>query len=103
MTNVLSWLESSAERMPEKCAFAEPGCSLSYKNLLERSRAFGSWIAERSPAREGVALFLDKGVNTVAAMMGAVYAGDSIANRLHRRRDSASGAHQRCCALRPAP
>lgn len=76
MTNVLSWLESSAERMPEKCAFAEPGCSLSYKNLLERSRAFGSWIAERSPAREGVALFLDKGVNTVAAMMGAVYAGD---------------------------
>ena len=75
MKSVLEWLEASSERLPDKICIADPEHELSFSELAARAQAAGSWIAAKSPAREGVALYLEKSAPALAAMLGAAYAG----------------------------
>ena len=74
-TNVLEWLEATANRLPDKVAVADPDGALTYDELLDASRRAGTWLAERSTPRQAVALFLEKSPAAFACMLGAVQAG----------------------------
>ena len=74
-TNVLHWLEATAERLPGKVAVADEHDAYTFAELRDRAQALGSWLATRTAPRTGVALYLEKSPEALAAMLGAVYAG----------------------------
>ena len=41
-TNVLEWLEATANRLPDKVAVADPDGALTYDELLDASRRAGT-------------------------------------------------------------
>ena len=77
MENVLEWLERSVGRYPDKTAVADPETSLSFSELHNAARSFGSWLAARTEPRRAVAFYLEKSAYALAAMLGSVYAGCS--------------------------
>lgn len=101
VVNVLEWLEASAGRAPEAVAVSGPEESLSFADLLHRARAMGSWLAGEPGAapRRAVALYAEKGPRVLAAMLGAVYAGDFYS--VIDVRQPASRIHAICEALDP--
>ncbi|MBR2275169.1 MAG: AMP-binding protein, partial [Lachnospiraceae bacterium] len=80
MTNVLEFLENSAERFPGKTAFLDPARSLTFFELRDVSRQIGSLflsgaLGVQVRSEEAVAFYMEKSAEAVAAMFGAVYAG----------------------------
>lgn len=73
--NILEYLEESARQVPEKCAFADLEKSCTYQELLMRAKRIGTFLARRLPGREPVPVFMEKSVDAIAALLGAVYAG----------------------------
>ncbi len=73
--NVIQYLERSAERYPEKTAFADLEHSYTYSELLEKARRIGSFLAGRIEIGQAVPVFMDKGVEAVAAFLGIACAG----------------------------
>ena len=101
VTNVLDWLEATAERVPDKVAVEGVDTRLTFAELLELARRAGSWLLTESGAdpqrgtaqldlavrSDGairpdasapcgtVAFYLEKSPHALAAMLGAVCAG----------------------------
>lgn len=76
VNNILEFLEETARKTPERIAFADESESLTFGEFLQRTRAIGSAVSEMVPPRQPVAVLMnDRSVNTVAALMGIVYAG----------------------------
>lgn len=46
-TNVLCYLEHSAEVNPDKCAMLDDSVSFSYREVLQRSRKIGTALSSR--------------------------------------------------------
>ena len=77
MKNVLQLLERSAERFPDKTAFADEQTALSYAEFADKCRQIGSALADRQVYRRIVAVYLPQCVDGLIAAFGAVYAGNS--------------------------
>ncbi len=75
INNVLTWLESSAQKYPNKTAFADETHSVTYCELVSKARALGSYLAERVKPVSPIAVLGNKTVDTVIAFFGVVYAG----------------------------
>ncbi len=76
MHNVLQMLEATADRLPAKCAVADPQSQLSFAEIRDAAQAAGTWLAQNGVLpRTAVAFYLEKSVTAWAAMLGAVYAG----------------------------
>lgn len=75
MNNVLEWLEIDAREHPDKLACADVEKRATYAELEQRSRAAGSYIAAHAAARKPIALYLDKNVDAICTLLGAVQAG----------------------------
>lgn len=73
--NVLTYLEEDAQRHPEKCAVEEESRSCSYGELLQLSRCVGSALAAAGARGRAVMVFMEKGIDALAVMMGALQAG----------------------------
>ena len=74
--NVLDFLETSARRLPDKPAFVSERRTLTFAQLLERSRRVGSAVCARARAGRPVAVVMsDRDAHTVAALLGVLYAG----------------------------
>ena len=73
--NVLTYLEDDARRHPEKCAVEEEHRSCSYGELLQMSRCVGSALAAMEARGRAVMVFMEKGIDALATMMGALQAG----------------------------
>ena len=74
-TNVLAWLESTAERTPDSVAFSGPEERLTFRALMARAAAAGTFLHPLAPPRRAVAVLMDKSCDAIAACLGAVYAG----------------------------
>ena len=74
MTNVLEWLEKRAQEMPDKVAFADEHDEVSFLDLMRRARSVGSYLAGIVDERSPIACYMEKSTQTLAAMLGAVYA-----------------------------
>lgn len=75
MTNVLEYLENSAERFPDKTAFEDPDRSVTFGELEEKAGRIGTAVAGFTQPRQPVPVFMGKDVRAVEAFFGAVYAG----------------------------
>lgn len=73
--NILQYLEHTADRLPDKCAFSVGEESLSFSELMSAARSVGSELARLGFYREAVIVFMDKHPNTIAAFFGTIYAG----------------------------
>ena len=74
-TSVLEYLEESAEKYPDKAAFADLNDTCTFGELKERARRTGSALAKHFLPRNPVPVFMEKSVETISVFMGAVYAG----------------------------
>ena len=74
--NVLEYLEATAPRLPDKVAYADDTCELTFSQVFDRSRAIGSALIEKGYTGEPVVVFMSKNPRTITAFFGCVYAGD---------------------------
>ncbi|MBO4352832.1 MAG: AMP-binding protein, partial [Eggerthellaceae bacterium] len=75
LRNVLEWLEADEANLPDKVAFADVNTHASYTELAQKARCAGTFIARNADARQPIALYMDKTVDAICALLGAVYAG----------------------------
>lgn len=77
MKNVLEFLESDAEKFPDKIAFKDENTAVSYKELLCQAQSIGTYISRLVNKRNSpVAVYLDKSPKVISAMLGVVYSGN---------------------------
>lgn len=72
---VLTLLENSARRMPEKTAFVDENGAVCYADFARACRSIGSGLLSLEAAGRPIAVYLDKGVSCLEAMLGVVYSG----------------------------
>ncbi|MCM1544692.1 MAG: AMP-binding protein, partial [Ruminococcus sp.] len=75
MYNILEYIEHSAKCFEEKTAVVDEISSISYKQLLEKSRRIGSALAGKIRQGEPIAVYMEKGVDALCAFFGIVAAG----------------------------
>lgn len=75
MTNILEYLERSAQLYPEKPALVDEQQSITFAQALENSRRVGSSLALSLTKGQPVAVYMEKGVENLCAFWGIVYAG----------------------------
>lgn len=73
--NVLELLEHSAQRFPEKTAFAEEKDSITYASFLDLCQSTGTGLLALQAYGRPVAVYLEKGIPCLAAMLGVAYSG----------------------------
>lgn len=72
---MIEWLERSAEKFPDKTAFADPDGNVTFERLCEESKCVGSYLLARHiPYGSSVAFYMEKNVKAAKVMLGAVYA-----------------------------
>lgn len=75
MTNILEYLERSAQLFPEKPALVDEQQSITFAQALEDSRRVGSSLALSLTKGQPVAVYMEKSVENLCAFWGIVYAG----------------------------
>ncbi len=75
MKNVLEYLETSAERLPQKTALIDDKTSCTYLELENIAKGIGCIISEYISPGRPVAVMLKKSVLTLQLFFGTVYAG----------------------------
>ena len=73
--NVLELLEHSAQRFPKKTAFAEEKETISYASFLGLCQSAGTGLLALGAYGQPVAVYMDKGISCLAAMLGVTYSG----------------------------
>ena len=75
--NVLSYLEDTARRCPDKTALADDKTSLSFGQWLSMAQAIGAHVARQTSAvRCPVLVFVDRKVECLVGFMGVVESGN---------------------------
>ena len=59
-SNVLAYLENSAERFPEKCAVTDEKVSYTYSELVKLSSSVGTAISELITSGDAVGIYMEK-------------------------------------------
>ena len=75
MTNILEYLERSAQLYPEKPALVDERQSITFTQALEDSRRVGSSLALSLAKGQPVAVYMEKSVKNLCTFWGIVYAG----------------------------
>lgn len=75
MKNILEYLEQSEKKFGAKIAVDDGSRAYTYHELLILAKKIGSGISCHTPPDHPVPVMADKGADTLAAMLGAVYAG----------------------------
>lgn len=78
VTNILDYLEQTAQRLPEKTALADDKLSLTFGQWIHQAESIGSAIAQatNSTIRRAVLVFVDRRVEGLVGAMGAVESGN---------------------------
>jgi long-chain acyl-CoA synthetase len=82
VSSVREMAESSFATYPDRRAFTQMGATLTYRELDERSRAFGAWLQKRAGLARGdrIAIMLPNVLQYPIAMFGALRAGLTVVN-----------------------
>lgn len=75
MKNILEYLEKTANEYSKKIAIMEEDKNCNYIELLENSKKVGSGLLKYEQQRKPVPILLDKGIETIYAFFGVLYAG----------------------------
>lgn len=75
--NVLEYLETSAEKFPDKTAFSDKTESVTYGQLLEQAQRIGSWIGRQGNFQNRpIAVVIDRNIKSLILFLGVVYSGN---------------------------
>ncbi len=74
-TNILDMLEASSKQYPERLAFGDAEKDITFWDLETKAKSVGTLLADEIKIAEPVAFYMDKSVDAVCGMFGAVYAG----------------------------
>ncbi|NRT77252.1 amino acid adenylation domain-containing protein [Clostridium beijerinckii] len=73
--SILSYLERSENKFPNKVAFSDGKYELTYHELVEEAKNVGSFLIENIGMHKAVVVYMEKGARNISAFMGAAYAG----------------------------
>ena len=73
MKNILQLLEKAERERPSKKAFIDEHDAITYGTLGKSARRVGSSLLNVCGSGKTVAIYLEKGINVIIAMMGIVY------------------------------
>ena len=73
--NILTYLEATAKRVPDKIAFSTGKESMTFSEVQRGAAAIGSLLAKGGFYGEPVVIFMDKHPRTVTSFFGVIYAG----------------------------
>ena len=76
MKNILQLLEKASAKYPDKTAFKDEQNSLTWSELERLSKKIGSALAESGEKGKPIAIFINKGVDVIPAMLGIVYSSN---------------------------
>ena len=76
MKNVLEYLETAADKFPDKIAVADKTSRLTYSELRSVSKNIGSYIAVLNKKNSPVCVYAEHNVNTLAYFFGVLYSGN---------------------------
>lgn len=71
--NVTYWLDKTADRFPDKTAFADEKKEITFRELRTQARALATQMIERKLFKKPVVIYLEKGVDVLVSFMGAAY------------------------------
>ena len=77
--NILEYLENSAEKYPEKCAFADYDKEISYSELVRQAKQIGTYIYESGNGEWKnipIAVLIDRNIESLILFMGIAYSGN---------------------------
>ena len=75
-TNILTYLDTSAARYPDKLAFIGETSALTFLELKSKTEAIGSFIASKYIYHEPILVFMEKSPEEVSALLGVVRSGN---------------------------
>ena len=88
--NVLEYLESSAERFPDKLAFVDENMKVTFAELKDRAKKIGTKISEIIDKNNSpIAILVDRNVNSLMGFFGILYSGNyyvPIDNKMPKKR-----------------
>lgn len=73
--NILEYLDQTVCSFPNKIAFEEEHRSITYLQFQESAKKIGNSILGEGIRNGKIAIYLDKGINCLIAMFGALYSG----------------------------
>lgn len=78
VTNILDYLELTAQRLPEKTALSDDKLSLTFNQWIHQAESIGTAIAQAtgSTIRRAVLVFVDRRIEGLVGAMGAVESGN---------------------------
>lgn len=76
ITNILDYLERSAERFPDKIAFGDTKREITYHQLVYEAKAIGTLLASYGFRKKPVAVVTDHTVECLITFLGIVYSGN---------------------------
>lgn len=76
ITNILEYLEASAEKYPDKTAYTNLDSELTFGELLCKAKAIGSYLAKNISEVGPVLIYMKKSPECLAGFFGAIYGGD---------------------------
>lgn len=71
--NILDYLEEKVKEIPNNVVFEEDHRDITYLRFEEEAKRVGTGILKHSVIRGRVAVYLDKGIDCLLAMFGALY------------------------------
>lgn len=75
--NVLEYLEEAAGKAPCKAVFSDGNTSITYRELMEKAKKGGCFLANTLKARNRpIAVWIDRNVDTLVAFISIVYSGN---------------------------
>ncbi len=74
-TNILEYLDVTAERVPDKLAFSNGPEGLTFRQVRDQARAAASGLLALGAEREPVVVFMERHPKMAAAFFSVVYAG----------------------------
>ena len=75
ITNILEYLYSTAARVPEKTAFSDGQCSLSFRELVQKMESVASFLRKNGRTCGPVGVFMERSPQEIAVFLGVVRAG----------------------------
>ena len=73
--NILEYLEHSADRFPDKTAYADEVCAMTFSQVEETAKSVGSYLAQKGAYKEPILIYMAKAPAQLAVFFGTVYAG----------------------------
>ena len=71
--NVTYWLDQTAQRLPDKTAFADERKAVTFGELRTQAMAIATQILAKGLFKKPVVVYLEKGVDVLVSFMGAAY------------------------------